>query len=570
MTHIEVNQQIKQHQQKLQTIGTGLLEMAARFGANTTTRETLKGQIEHLAENFLFVIVGEVNIGKSSFVNSLLEAPICATGSAITTQDVQKITYGPEGQSEEDAYKRITNRTFPAEILKEITIVDTPGTNSRELDHQLITEKFIPHSNLVVFVFMPTSIHVESAWELFRKIKGDWSKKVIFVLTQADRYRPEEMEDYIKQLHNYAKDEGLDNPTIFATSSYLEEQGEKEKSGFANVRTFVNEEVLERAAVDKVKDHIKTFQKLLGSIDEEFNIKKEKFEKDQDSRQKIDDIIASKETLATSNIHNLTTKCLQSYDQNTEQTTKELKAGIGFFSLTLKSIRSLFGGESTADWLKRLNESHISRLNEDINQVLDNGISNIKSDIQYMVVGVKNELDQLSEQKIKSSEMFARMDEKRNELVQSLKTNLTDFVEKSPVFRGESITKGSLDYSSVNVAGGVAAIGTTIAMISQASVLDITGGIATALGLLVAGGLATTQKGKYLRHAKATFDEHRQRLSEDLEGNLKSYVESIKDQIQHQFKDFDHHLAEEQAQIKAYETDARVLRNELGELERKV
>ena len=158
------------------------IDSSLRFGANKETREILKGQIDNINENFLFVIVGEVNAGKSSFVNALLGSSVCATSHEICTQDVQKIVYGHSDRLIEDAHQRVITREFPAEILKEITVVDTPGTNSRELDHQIITEQFIPKCNLVLFIFQLDNIHVQSAWDLFRKIKGNWSKKVVFIL----------------------------------------------------------------------------------------------------------------------------------------------------------------------------------------------------------------------------------------------------------------------------------------------------------------------------------------------------------------------------------------------------
>ena len=170
MGNIQVNDKVRKYKTTLQSISSSLLGIANRFGANKETRATLKEQIEHIQENFLFVIVGEVNSGKSSFVNALLNAKVTAEGQAITTMDVQKIIYGDQEMLVKDAQKRIVVKEHPAEILREITIVDTPGTNSRELDHQIVTEKFIPHCNLVVFIFQMDNIHVQSAWDFFKKI----------------------------------------------------------------------------------------------------------------------------------------------------------------------------------------------------------------------------------------------------------------------------------------------------------------------------------------------------------------------------------------------------------------
>ena len=39
-----------------------------------------------------------------------------------------------------------------SEILKEIAIVDTPGTNALDRHHEALTATFVPRSDLVLFV----------------------------------------------------------------------------------------------------------------------------------------------------------------------------------------------------------------------------------------------------------------------------------------------------------------------------------------------------------------------------------------------------------------------------------
>lgn len=571
MSHIEIDQRLKETKDALRLMGTKLLEAAERFGANQMTKEILKEQLDNINENFLFVIVGEVNAGKSSFVNALLGSPISATSHEICTQDVQKIIYGEQESSVQNAQDRLIIKTFPAEILKSITVVDTPGTNSRALDHQLITERFVPKSNLILFVFQMDNIHVQSAWELFKMIKKEWTKKVVFILTKSDRYSEEEVQNYTNSLKRYAINEQMEDPLIFVTSAKLEDEGNAERSGFEPIRTYINGQVLKDAALNKAIGDVKVVRKLMGDIDEEFTLRKNKFQKDQAARQKIAKLIQDKEALTKSNIQALTKKCLDTYDLRSQQTIDTLQKGIGFFSFTLKSIKSIFGGQTTQDWLKEVNQQHIKDLNEEINVILASGTDSLKSDITYMVIGVKEALDQLQAVQIKSTEMFVRIDEKRNEAVMALKQNLTDFINKSDVFKGEGlVASNNIDYTGVNVAGGVAAVGGALTFLTNIAVLDITGGLATGLGLLLAGGLAVTQKGKYITAVKEALDEKRALLKEGLNNNLSSYFDQIKLKVNEQFTDFDHHLQSEANQIRLYDELVRELGNELQGIEQKI
>lgn len=109
---------------------------------------------ETIYEPFLFVIVGEVKTGKSSFINALLDTghDIVDVAPDPCTDTIQQVLYGPiEETIEINQYQK--KIFLPVEILKQISIVDTPGTNTISEHHQEITEHFVPRSDLIVFVF---------------------------------------------------------------------------------------------------------------------------------------------------------------------------------------------------------------------------------------------------------------------------------------------------------------------------------------------------------------------------------------------------------------------------------
>ena len=160
------------------------LTMDIRHKELMETVSELRGRVR---DPFMFVVVGEVKAGKSSFINALLKADreICKVAPMPMTDTIQQILYGPEEMEVfiNPHFKRIF---VAADILKEIAIVDTPGTNTIVAHHQEITERFIPSSDLIVFVFESKNPYRQSAWDFFDYIKEEWRKKVIFVLQQKD------------------------------------------------------------------------------------------------------------------------------------------------------------------------------------------------------------------------------------------------------------------------------------------------------------------------------------------------------------------------------------------------
>lgn len=570
MSRIQINERIAGQKKKLQEIGAELIEASQRFGLNQETQDILEAQIVNINDNFLFVIAGEVNAGKSSFVNALLGAPVCATSHEICTNEVQKITYGEQELVRDEPIDKVYVREFPAEILKQITIVDTPGTNSKELDHQVITERFIPHANLIVFVFMTENIHPESAWNLFRTIKDKWGKKVVFVMTKKDMYTPEQVESYRGTLQRYVENEGIDNPKIFPTSAFKEEKGELTESGFNALREYINQEVLNSAAEDKIKDDYRTLNSLFGQLKTDFDVRKEKYKSDQATRDQITSIIQTQEDNAKDSIQSLTDRCLEAYYKNTDKFLGELNSEIGFFNLTMRSIRSVFGGEKVKDKLARMTDELTVNLNRDMNSIIENGTDSIKNDIQYMLTQVKNELDKMQVEDVRPTQMFSHLDAQRSETVSNLKNNLTNFIEKSDVFKGKEILGEEIDYSDAQIASGVGALGTVIAAIASHSVLDVTGGIVAVLGILVAGGLAQFKKGKYIKQVKETFVENRAKLREELEGQLLTYFTRIKESVNGQFSDFDQALKTERVQIKNFNEVAENVKAKLTIIEREL
>lgn len=570
MSTIQISERVGELKSRLQEIGGNLIDASSKFGLDEETKQILETQLVNINDNFLFVITGEVNAGKSSFVNSLLGSPICATSHEICTDQVQKITYGEEEKIDPNAEGAVAVREFPAEILKQITIVDTPGTNSKELDHQIITEKFIPHANLIVFVFMTENIHAESAWTLFRQVKDKWGKKIIFVLTKKDMYTSDQVESYVGTLKRYVEDEGIHDPLIFPTSARLEEQGDHQMSGFDPLREFINNDILKNAAEAKIQDDFKTLHSLFFQLQDEFSIRRDKYTKDSATRHQIDRILIEQEDNAKDSIQRLTEQCLVAYDKNADEYISKLGKEIGFLNLTMRSIRSIFGGDKVKDKLEQLNKDFGVNLNKDMNSVIENGTDNIKNDIQYMLTRVKNELDELETKQVNSNQMFSHLDIQRNDIIHNLRNNLTNFIEKSSIFKGESILDEEIDYKEANIASGAAAIGATIALIAQHSIFDVTGGVLTILAVITVGGVASFKKGKFMAKVRETLSENREKLRLELESQLLSYFQRIKTSIDAQFFEFDQALKTERVQIQNFDEVSKVVSGKINNLEKEL
>jgi small GTP-binding protein len=190
-----------------------------RFGADVAPGDTrtLDETIAHLDELFLLVIAGEFNSGKSSFINALLGDKVLAEGVTPTTDRITLLRYGAE-PTEQPLEEFLLERDFPADVLRRLTIVDTPGTNAIIRRHEELTREFIPRADLVLFVTSADRPFTESERGFLQAIQ-EWGKKIVFVLNKVDLLEDPEVEQVVGFIREHARDLLGFTPEIFPVSA---------------------------------------------------------------------------------------------------------------------------------------------------------------------------------------------------------------------------------------------------------------------------------------------------------------------------------------------------------------
>jgi small GTP-binding protein len=181
---------------------------------------TLQDAILQLDELFLLVVVGEFNAGKSALVNALLGEKVLPEGATPTTSRVTLVKWG-EKVAEQVVDENFSIYTYPLELLKELNIVDTPGTNAVIRYHERLTDEFVPRSDLVLFATSADHPLTESERQFLERILS-WGKKVVFALNKADIV---ENEDALKEVRSFVLKHATmvlgDTPEFFPVSARL-------------------------------------------------------------------------------------------------------------------------------------------------------------------------------------------------------------------------------------------------------------------------------------------------------------------------------------------------------------
>ena len=564
-----LNQKIIENRLRIGEIIKDLHQMTIDIG-NEELAETVSDLRNRIHEPFMFVIVGEVKAGKSSFINALLETDkeVCKVAPDPCTDTIQQILYGEE-ESTIVVNEHLKKILLPVEILKEIAIVDTPGTNTISDHHQEITERFIPGSDLIVFVFEAKNPYRQSAWDFFDFIHGDWRKKIIFILQQKDLMNDNDLTTNIEGVRKQAVKKGIEQPNVFAVSAKMEIENTPD-SGFLPVRQYITQNITGgKAPILKLANNIQTSRNVGERIHKGLQMRSAQLEADQRFRTDIHQTLDEQELRSNNQIDVLVENLIAAYDRITSETREDLKGGLGFFSLVRRTFSSIFGKKTSLEqWLADLSTRMERDLNDAMHEKLQSGVSDIADSIQQMAKMIDLKIRN-SETILKNNhEIFGDIADRRSNVMRDLQEQFSKFMNKTENFIGAEVFK-SENNTAPNLAagGGLAVVGTVLATLAPGLVFDITGGILTAVGLVFAGVTARLSRGKVIDNYNKEVNEGRLKLESEVSDKLKAYVGNIKEKIDANFDDFDVMLDMENKQITTLTEKYESIESSLGEMQ---
>ncbi len=221
--------------------------LLSRLDASESDLIDLKTALRDLEGIFMLVVIGEYNAGKSSLLNALVGEKVMPEGVTPTTDRVVIVNYGETERESEDS-ATLLRRSYPADILRNLALVDTPGTNAVITRHQELTERFIPRADLVLFVTSADRPFTESE-RAFLELIGSWGKKITLVVNKLDILEGPEQR---QQVLDFVCDHG--RKTLGVTPQVF---GVEAKRAF-RARAAGNEAELEGTGLPEIEGYIET------------------------------------------------------------------------------------------------------------------------------------------------------------------------------------------------------------------------------------------------------------------------------------------------------------------------
>ncbi|WP_103016948.1 dynamin family protein [Salinibacter ruber] len=223
------------------------------FGSGTdVSAEPIEGVREQLDEGELSVaVVGEINRGKSTFLNALLGETVFPSRTMVCTAGVTVLDHG-ETPRAEVLYKDGASEDIdlsgeaPAQILKEVVsrsnkdvqdiqvtrvwypnpftgnglvLVDTPGVNDPDHWREEITYSYLAEADAVIMLLDPMQPLSASETEfLDSKILDRSIANLIFVVNKIDDVPRSDREDALARVRDMLS-EHVPNPTVYPVAA---------------------------------------------------------------------------------------------------------------------------------------------------------------------------------------------------------------------------------------------------------------------------------------------------------------------------------------------------------------
>ncbi|MBE9113653.1 dynamin family protein [Nodosilinea sp. LEGE 07298] len=519
---------------------------------NPNLQRTTHNLRRNINEPFLFVVVGEVKAGKSSFVNALLDAEVCATDIEPCTDSIQQIVYA-EQEFVEQVEPSLRKIGRPIPILQDISIVDTPGTNTVIAEHQIITERYIPNSDLTFFVLFAKNPYQKSAWDFLDFVSAEWRKKVVFILQQADLLRPADLQTNVERVKEYAYQKQIKAPIIFPTSAALEQEGDTANSGFEPVRQYIQAMVSSGESYKiKLRSVSQTTQQIIDLLNGDVEGLNRQLASDRATAQSIRSKIDAGRARSRYEVNTLADRLAARYEVISARIKRDFRESLTVPMVVRRSFVGIFNQDaSMRAWIDDFQDRCARDLRESLEEVSREGAQHFVDGIRQLFDGLNQDLESVKTHRVESSHISLKVLERRQEVIDSVQAKVNNLMADQGF--GDVLVTQAGDMANEIVGGAVMAVAGTILHIIEFAVAEA---ILSAIGIAFAGvGVIVLaigilwQRNRIIAKFEHALDSEKDRFQEEVASRLNEKLGIIYEEVERIFTQFYDYVEREEAAV---------------------
>ena len=508
----------------------GMQQALAELDLPRESLDSLQKAILQLDELFLIVIAGEFNAGKSALVNALLGEKVLPEGATPTTSRVTLVKWG-EKPAEQVRDEGFAVYTYPLPLLKELNIVDTPGTNAIIRRHERLTDEYVPRSDLVLFVTSSDHPLTESERQFLERILT-WGKKIVFVMNKLDILEDEAALDEVRTfIIKHAATILGDQPQLYPVSAKLAQRalsepdpGERSRlrarSRLDELEAFINSTLDDRTRLElKFNNPLGVAENLIEQAAVGLKVQSEALEEDRVTASSLETVITEYERELNSELPPRLAE-VENILHRLEQ------RGLDFFDSTLRltKVQKLIRGEVVrAEFEKRVLADVPQQIEDQVQRLIDWLVSKDLHEWNQVMSYLQRRRAQNIDKLV--GESAGPREAHRRELIDTVGRSVQTIVESYNRDQEARELANAVETAVAQTAlleAGAVGLGTIVSIAVLSSSMDIT-------GMLAAGTLAIV--GFFVIPFK------RRKAKEDFKAKMMALRTKLLDALTTQFND---------------------------------
>jgi small GTP-binding protein len=536
--------------------------------------DRLQKAILQLDELFLIVVAGEFNAGKSALINALLGQKVLTEGTTPTTARVTLVKWG-EQAAEQIVDESFAVFTHPLPLLKELNIVDTPGTNAIIRQHERLTNEFVPRSDLVLFITSADHPLTESERQFLERILT-WGKKVVFVMNKLDIFEDDaalqEVSDFI--LKHGATILG-DQPQLFPVSAKLAQRAlaESDPAERARLRGLSRLDDLEQyisATLDdtarlglKFNNPLGVADHLIAEAGADLAAQSEELNEDKVTAEALETVISAYER----ELHSELPPRLSEVENILHRLEQR---GLDFFDSTMRltNVQNLIRGDRVrAEFEKQVLADVPQQIEDQVQRLIDWLVHKDLHEWQQVMSYLQRRRAQNMEHMV--GESYGPRETRRRELIDTVGRSVQAIVESYDRDREASELAASVETAVAQTAlleAGAVGLGAIVTIAVLSSTLDITGVLAASTLAIVGFFVIPFKRNQVKQNFKEKMLLLRTKLLSALTTQFNNERESILTRLKDGVAPYTRYVRSERERIDSGESILAELRQKLSAL----
>ena len=331
----------------------------------TKEKEIINDFLRKASDTLCFTVLGESGVGKTSLLGEFFGSDLF--GAPGPTSGICEYRYGEE-TAEFPINEAVVRKFECKEVLKGISVVDMPGCDKMSSPKQQeIVKQYMEKSDVLLVVFSSDTVSSYSVWDFLENVEA---RKVIFVLNKADTYQPEDREEKMAKVKQYAKEAGIEAPVFCSIGDNQE------------LKDYINKNVIgPNPGLKRQRENVVELKGMLQEVASSFALRKKQYEADLAVLEKINKAMDGFVINSQEKIDILKDGLKREIETAIDEYESEIIA-----RLDPKKIKERFpkGYSDFMDYLNFVNDSYQKKMTENVNHKTQETIRSYLSELEQI------------------------------------------------------------------------------------------------------------------------------------------------------------------------------------------